>query len=378
MSATAGTLDQEVETATHREHDASVASADGGERVHAPSPVDASRARRALRWLEASRPSGYRRLSLYTRVLLINACVLVAATATLAFTPAKIPFPAGVEEAVLLVAGLGVMVFANAALLRVSFQPLRRLVALMGTIDLLRPGQRVPITGGSEVRAVIMGFNSMLDRLETERRDSSRRTLTAQEEERRRISRELHDEIGQRLTGILLQLKRAAALASPEVRPALLEAREEVRSALDEVGRVAWQLRPGVLDDLSLVSALDGLANSVEERSDVKVTRRLDSQIPGLASSAELAIYRVAQESLTNAIRHANARQIELVLQSRPGRVRLQVIDDGNGRAFDEMRGSGIRGMRERALQIGAKLHIDALPGRGVSVVLDVPVRQER
>jgi two-component system sensor histidine kinase UhpB len=316
-------------------------------------------------------------MSLYTRVLLINACVLVAATATLAFTPAKIPFPAGVEEAVLLVAGLGVMVFANAALLRVSFQPLRRLVALMGTIDLLKPGQRVPITGGAEVRAVIQGFNAMLDRLEAERRDSSHRMLTTQDEERRRISRELHDEIGQRLTGILLQLKRAAEMVSAEVRPGLLEAQEEVRSTLDEVGRVAWQLRPGVLDDLSLTSALDGLAASVEEHSDVKVTRRLDSHVPPLDSATELAIYRVAQESLTNAIRHANARQIELVLERRPGRVRLQIVDDGHGLTGDEMGGSGIRGMRERALLVGAKLYVDTLAGRGVSVVLDVPRPEE-
>jgi two-component system sensor histidine kinase UhpB len=324
--------------------------------------------------LRQTRPSGYRRLSLYTRVLLVNATVLVAATAAIAFTPARVPFPAGVEEALLLLTGLGAMVIANAVLLRLTFGPLSRLVQLMGTIDLLKPGQRLPITGGVEVRAVIRSFNEMLDRLEDERRQSSSRILKTQEAERRRIGGELHDEIGQRLTGILLQLKRAATVAPAELRAGLLEAQEEVRSTLDEVGRVAWQLRPGILDDLSLAPAIEGLATTAEEHGEIQIARKLDARIPRLSPDAELAIYRIAQESLTNAIRHANARRIELGLEQVPGGLRLRVVDDGTGLLRDEMSGSGIRGMRERALLIGADLHIDSTPGEGVSVLLDVPL----
>jgi two-component system sensor histidine kinase UhpB len=268
------------------------------------------------------------------------------------------------------------MVIANAALLRVTFRPFLRLVEMMRTIDLLKPGQRLPITGGVEARTVITGFNEMLDRLEDERQQSSRRTLRTQEEERRRIGQELHDEIGQRLTGILLELKRAAKASPAELRPGLLEVQEEVRSTLDEVGRVAWQLRPGILDDLSLARALEGLATTVEEHGAVEVVRRIDARVPRLSSAAELAVYRIAQESLTNAIRHANARRIEVGLERLPQRVRLRVVDDGNGLEKDEMSGSGIRGMRERALLIGADLDIDFTPGRGVSIVLDVPLAE--
>jgi two-component system sensor histidine kinase UhpB len=332
--------------------------------VHRGSPGDGSQ----------TRPAGYRRLSLYSRVLLVNAAVLTAATFGFAFTPARIPFPAGVEEAVLLLGGLAVMVVANAMLLRVTFAPLSRLVQLMLTIDLLRPGQRLAVTGGIEVRAVISGFNEMLNRLEDERRQSSRRALSTQEEERRRIGRELHDEIGQRLTGILLELKRAATAAPAELRPGLLEVQEEVRSTLDEVGRVAWRLRPGILDDLGLVRALEALATTVEEHGDVKVVRRLDARAPRLLPATELAVYRIAQESLTNAIRHANAARIELALERLPSRLRLSVADDGNGTVVDEMHGSGIRGMRERALFVGGDLDIVAAPGRGVSVLLDIPL----
>jgi two-component system sensor histidine kinase UhpB len=307
-------------------------------------------------------------------VLLVNASVLVGATAALAFSPARVPFPASVNEALLLVAGLAVMVVANAMLLRVSFGPLSRLVEHMRTIDLLRPGERLPETGGVEVRAVIGGFNEMLDRLEAERRQSSRRALTAQEEERRRIGQELHDEIGQRLTGILLQLKGAAAVAPDGLRPDLVEAQEEARSTLDEVGRIAWQLRPGILDDLGLVRALESLASAAEEHGGVVVARQLDSRIPRLDLEVELAVYRIAQESLTNALRHAGATRIELALERLASAVRLRVADDGNGLIENEMSRSGARGMRERAFLIGAELRIDASPGRGVRIVVDVPL----
>jgi two-component system sensor histidine kinase UhpB len=323
--------------------------------------------------LRLARRRGPRRLSLYWRVLLVNAIVLVAATLALALTPATIPYPLGAKEAGVVLGGLIVMVVANAVLLRLTFGPLARLVRLMRTIDLLRPGQRLPVGGGAEVRTVIQAFNEMLERLEEERRRSSSRALTAQEAERRRIGNELHDEIGQRLTGILLQLRRAVAAAPEEIRPYLVEAQEEARATIDEVGRLAWQLRPGILDDLGLVRAVEALATTFEEHSATRVVRRLDPRAGGLGADVELAVYRIAQESLTNVMRHAGASQVELVLERTERRVRLLVADDGNGRLADELASSGIRGMRERALQIGADLSIEAQPGRGVTVELDVP-----
>ena len=329
-----------------------------------------------LKELEASvgegRRRGHRRLSLYTRVLIVNVTVLAVASAILAFTPARVPFPSGLEEAAVLAGGLIVMVIANAVLLRVSFGPLGQLVRQMRTIDLLMPGQRIPVAGGVEVRAVIEGFNEMLVRLEEERRRSLSRALNVQDEERRRIGQELHDEIGQRLTAILLQLKRAAAEAPEEIMPYLREAQETARSTIDEIGRLAWQLRPGILDDLGLVEALDALAQSFADGTELSVERTLSRELPKLDATSELAIYRIAQEALTNAFRHAEATHVRLRLLADGGRVRLEVEDDGVGVGESPVEDWGIRGMRERALLVDADFEIDSPQEGGTRVTLEL------
>jgi two-component system sensor histidine kinase UhpB len=330
---------------------------------------------RELRPPVGERPGrGYRRLSLFTRVLMVNVAVLVAASAILAFTPARVPFPGGVEEGAVLAAGLIVMVVANAVLLRFSFGPLGQLVRRMRTIDLLMPGQRIPVAGGVEVRTVIEGFNEMLARLEEERRRSISRALSAQDEERRRIGQELHDEIGQRLTAVLLQLKRVAASAPEEIRPNLREAQETVRATIDEIGRLAWQLRPGILDDLGLIEALDALAQSFQDGTGLEVERRLPGELPTLDAPSELAVYRVAQEALTNAFRHADPEHVRLSLLARGGQVRLEVEDDGVGLPDDLAEDWGIRGMRERALLVGARLEIVPAVEGGTLVAFELPI----
>jgi two-component system sensor histidine kinase UhpB len=322
--------------------------------------------------LKKGSPWGVRHsgMPLYGRVLLVNAAVLVVAGAVLSLTPAQVPAPLSFGDVAVLVGGLSVMVVANAVLLRVSFAPLARVLRMMETIDLLQP-QRLSVSGGTEIRALIETFNEMLDRLEAERHGSSSRALQSQERERRRIGQELHDEIGQRLTGVLLQLKQVAAADPDEAREGISEVQEAVRDTLDEVGRIAWRLRPGVLDDLGLVSALDSLVTSFEEQTGLGVDRRL-SPVPALGWATELTVYRIAQESLTNAAKHADATWIEVVLEQRSDGVRLLVADNGCGLAGGERVGSGIRGMRERALSIGADLLIGTSPGSGVVVALDV------
>ncbi len=149
----------------------------------------------------------------------------------------------------------------------------------------------------------------MVDRLEDERRTSTRRALHALESERRRIGRELHDEIGQRLTGTLLQLGRLAEEVDGPNRARVLAIQEQQRSTLDEIGALAWQLRPAVLDDLGLVQALGALVSTLGD-SRATVTASVPEQLDRIASEQELAIYRVAQEALTNAVRHSGASEI--------------------------------------------------------------------
>ncbi|MFE6940457.1 HAMP domain-containing sensor histidine kinase [Streptomyces chartreusis] len=318
-------------------------------------------------------------MSLFWRIFGLNAVVLGIATALLLWAPVTVSVPVLLTEAMILVGGLAVMLVANGTLLRWGLAPLDRLTRLMTTVDLLRPGQRLPVPGaaGSEVAELIRTFNAMLDRLEHERATSSARALLAQEAERRRIAQELHDEVGQSMTAILLVLKRAADDAPEPLREDLQQAQEITRESLDEVRRLVRRLRPGVLEDLGLVSALTSLSQDFATHTGLRVVRRLDSDLPALDHESELVLYRVAQESLTNAARHADARRVEVSLHGADGAVVLEIADDGRG-IEAACEGAGIRGMRERALLAGATLDITSTPGTGTRIRLTAPVPRKQ
>ncbi|MEU5184725.1 sensor histidine kinase [Streptomyces longwoodensis] len=311
-------------------------------------------------------------MSLFWRIFVLNAVVLGTATALLLWAPVTVSVPVLLTEAVILLGGLAVMLVANAVLLRLGLAPLDRLTRLMTTVDLLRPGQRLPASGGGEVAELIRTFNAMLERLEHERATSSARALLAQEAERRRIAQELHDEVGQTMTAILLGLKRAADEAPQGLRHQLCEVQEITRESLDEVRHLVRRLRPGVLDDLGLVSALTSLTEDFATHTGLRVVRRFATDLPALAPETELVLYRVAQESLTNAARHADAERVTVGLRHDDGSVVLTVVDDGCGITLPR-EGAGIRGMRERALLAGGRLEISAAPRTGTQVQLTAP-----
>ncbi|MEW2048811.1 sensor histidine kinase [Streptomyces sp. NPDC005476] len=316
-------------------------------------------------------------MSLFWRIFALNAVVLGSATALLLWAPVTVSVPVVLTEAVILMAGLVVMLVANAALLRVGLAPLDRLTRLMATVDLLRPGQRLPEGGRGETAELIRTFNAMLERLEHERASSSARVLLAQEAERRRIAQELHDEVGQSMTAILLALERAADDADEPLRGELRQVQEITRGSLDEVRRLARRLRPGVLEDLGLISALTSLTTEFSTHAGLHVVRRFDTSVPVLDQQTELVLYRVAQEALTNAARHADAGQVEVSLRRTGEAVVLAVVDDGRGSAVAR-EGAGIRGMRERALLLGATLDITSQPQAGTQVRLTVPLLRKQ
>ncbi|MEU5312538.1 HAMP domain-containing sensor histidine kinase [Streptomyces sp. NPDC021562] len=311
-------------------------------------------------------------MSLFWRIFALNALVLGSATALLLWAPVTVSVPVVLTEAVVLVGGLVVMLVANAALLRIGLTPLDRLTRLMGTVDLLRPGQRLPEGGRGEMAELIRTFNAMLERLEHERATSSARALLAQEAERRRIAQELHDEVGQSMTAILLALGRAAGEADEPLRGELRQAQEITRGSLDEVRRLVRRLRPGALEDLGLVSALTSLTSEFATHTGLRIVRRFDTGLPLFDQQTELVLYRVAQEALTNAARHAEADRVEVGLRHTGEAVVLAVTDDGRGMGVTR-EGAGIRGMRERALLIGATLDVTSRPQAGTTVRLTVP-----
>jgi two-component system sensor histidine kinase UhpB len=239
--------------------------------------------------------------------------------------------------------------------------------------DPLAPGRRAEISGDPDVVALARTFNDMLDRLESERRDSARQALLVQEAERRRIAMELHDEVGQTLTGVMLQIEGLAADIPDPLRERLEELRETARHGTEEVRRIARRLRPDALEELGLVSALAALTNAFERQVRVPVSRRLEEGVV-VTPEEELVIYRVAQEAMTNVARHAEATQAQLELRTVGDRLVLTVSDDGRGLPDGAAASSqGIRGMRERAMLVGATLSIVPGPGGGTVVELSIP-----
>jgi two-component system sensor histidine kinase UhpB len=313
-------------------------------------------------------------LPLVWRVFFVNAAVFALGATALALSPATVSFPIVLAEALVLTFGLVAILLVNLLLLRRSFAPLARLMALMRRVDPLRPGERLSAEGPPEVRALGSVFNEMLDRLERERQDSGREMMSRLESERTRVARELHDELGQSLTSVMLQLSRLAERAPSDLRAGLLEAREATRSTLDDVRDIARRLRPEALDDLGLLAALTSLSVSFSEATGLRVERAFDDALPDLPPELELTVFRVAQESLTNAARHASASTVTIELRrlQAPRALRLQVHDDGAGLGSTAF-GSGIRGMQERAMHVGGNLEIFSPPGAGVEVRLTVP-----
>jgi two-component system sensor histidine kinase UhpB len=307
-------------------------------------------------------------IPLFWRLFVPNAAVLLGAGIVLMIQPAN-------GRVLVLAGGLAVLLSVNLVLMRRAFAPLSRLTTLMNAIDPLDPGRRLPALGPeSEVTRLTEAFNGMLDRLETERRESGFRALVAQEAERRRVAGELHDEIGQRLTALLLQIDRLARSASPELGDEFATTLAATKETLEVVRGLARRLRPEVLDQLGLVPALRNLCDRIEDGTGLVIRRTLDPDLPALSPDAELVVYRVAQEALTNVVRHAGCGEADVTLAAREGEIELVVHDAGVGVAQRTAEGSsgGIRGMRERALLIGARLEVVPADGSGTDVRLHV------
>jgi two-component system sensor histidine kinase UhpB len=282
----------------------------------------------------------------------------------------------------LTVIGLALVVLALAVALvreRRRLRPLEDLVEAMEKVDLSSPRPLLPasIDGlgeTEEVARIELAFLRMMRRLEAERRRAGSAALHAQEEERARVARDLHDEVNQSLTGLLLRLEAAREAAPPELEDELAETKALANQAMGELLSLARQLRPTALDDLGLVAAIEGQVEQLR-RGEIEASLRVDGDFSDLGDDAQLVVYRVAQEALNNAARHSGAANVEVRLRrTEAGGVLLEVSDDGRGFAFDESeRGLGIGGMRERALLIGAELTIESRPAKGTTVRLIVP-----
>jgi two-component system, NarL family, sensor histidine kinase UhpB len=314
--------------------------------------------------------------TLLTQVLAVNT-VLVAVTAFVAAIVARERFTDAFNGQGMLWLGLAVfsVVLLNSLLLRRRLEPMDRLVRTMSAVDLASPGVRAAVHRGasSELQRLTADFNRMMARLEHERRESGRAVLRAQEQERSRIAQDLHDEVNQALTGILLRLQATLSDAPSHLVDELAETKQLATQAMEELLHLARELRPTALDDHGLVPALATQIATFGERTGIRSSFiRPAGELPLLSDEEQLVIYRVTQESLSNVVQHAGATTVDVEL-SFTGRTLLRVRDDGRGFLTVNQNGRnrlGVSGMRERALLVGGNLTIFSTPGEGTTIEL--------
>jgi two-component system sensor histidine kinase UhpB len=324
-----------------------------------------------------------RRRNLLTQVLAANLLVIVAAVvaSTLAANP-ELELSEDPQAGIILGLAVGITILVNVMMLQRRFRPLERLVDEMERADLSRPGanlgRRESVGGPEEVQRLHMAFRRMLERLEAERRRAASIALSAQEEERARVARDLHDEVNQSLTGLLLRLEALRDRATPELARELAEVKGLANQAMQELLTLARALRPTALDDLGLKAALSALVDELGRKSGIEAGFEGTGELADVPMDVQLVTYRVAQEALSNATQHSEAEQIYVQLSRDAEGIELEVTDDGRGFTFEEAtRGLGLGGMRERALLVGGELSVESRPENGTSVRLLVPIRED-
>jgi two-component system sensor histidine kinase UhpB len=320
---------------------------------------------------------------LLTQILVVNLLLVVAAVvaASLAANP-SVGLADAPGAAFVLGFAVALTVLVNLILVQWRLRPLEKLVEEMERADLSRPGANLRLAPGfgdpEEVERLNRAFRRMLERLESERRRTSSAALAAQEEERARIARDLHDEVNQSLTGLLLRLEAAREKAPPELIRELVETKTLANQAMQELLALARQLRPAALDDLGLKAALAGHVDELAGQGGLLTSFDAQGDFSDLAPDVQLVVYRVAQEAISNALRHSGANSVRVSLLRENGEVELRVGDDGHGFTFEQATsGIGLAGMRERALLVGGDLRVESRPELGTRVSLRVPIKTD-
>lgn len=330
------------------------------------------------------------RLSLFEKVILVNALMLIVETlAGLWVTSHSLESHHYLIDTTFIVGAMIVSLAVTILLMRASFRPLFSLLQTMRAISTGETQARAASQPtDTEIGELAQTFNRMLDRLEDARREQAMLILQAQEEERRRVALELHDESSQNLTALLvhtevlqqsLQILPATSLtpeARTQLRSGLQQLTQLTQGTLESIRTLALQLRPAVLDDLGLLAALRWLAEDCRERLHISVDLHLgtppDQPLPPLY---DITLFRVAQESLTNVARHAHATAVTIELKQETNRISLSIRDNGQGYALDRHHGGlGIGGMRERLALLNGSLVLHSEPDQGTTVVAQLPL----
>ncbi|HEX6558265.1 MAG TPA: ATP-binding protein, partial [Longimicrobiales bacterium] len=327
------------------------------------------------------------RVPLFYKIMLANVAIVVAVAAVGSSVTSHLTTASRADtvEAVVLFAFAGgiAVVLANAFILRLALLPLEHLEEAAARVQAGDLHVRVDTSpvADAPMERLVETFNAMLDSLAEYRkkqRDLSVRALNAAEEERKRVATDLHDKTAQTLAGLLVRLSLVKSVNDPEVRAALLkEAAEEASFAMDEVYRVVQALRPPALEMLGLKGAIEAQARTIAEKAGIEVEVQSEDLRGALDSQAEIAVYRILQEALSNVVRHARATRAVIHLRRSNDGVLATIEDNGVGFAADEVlresRSLGLFGMQERASYLGGTVEIRSGNG-GTTVEVQIPV----
>ena len=264
----------------------------------------------------------------------------------------------------------------NLWMLQRRFAPLEHLIEQVEAIDPSDPGTFDPgPEPAEEIERLARSFKRLLERVEHERRRVGQQVLRAQERERRRLASDLHDEVNQALTAILLRLEALGQDVPPDAAADVAELKRLVNQAMRELLNLARQLRPTALDDHGLVPAIDAQLTRFAARTGLKVNLDAQGDVDSLGEDEQTAVYRIVQEALTNVGRHAGATSVEIQLARGGYGTVLRIRDDGAG--FDpgssDDEGLGLEGMVERARVVGGELDLRSAPGAGTSLTMRLP-----
>ncbi|MCL5256425.1 MAG: sensor histidine kinase [Chloroflexi bacterium] len=333
--------------------------------------------------------------SLFWKAFVANSLIILIGGTAAVLVARDLIQPSAIQEAtVYIVAAVTISLFANYVVLRVAFLPLQ---ALRNTVlaflrgDLTVRAER-SVIGAPQVNDLADILNVILDKLQDytgtieakneQLRRLSAQVITAQEEERRRISRELHDEASQNLTSLMLGYKMLESSKDlEEVRDRVADLKIITGQAMDEIRKLAWELRPTALDDLGLAPALRGYVKEFERQMPAAIKFKVVGVKDRLAPELETVLYRAVQEALTNVARHSQANSVDVSLVQQDRVVVATVQDNGAGFNAGEVldgtgdqRGMGLIGMRERAALVGGQVEIESKPGSGTRITVTVPL----
>lgn len=325
-------------------------------------------------------------LPLLYKVLFANSVVILLGATLGTYLATRLNTAGGIPILIAFIAsGLLISVAINFALLKLALTPITRLRETMRQAQAGDLTLKAPVTGHDpDADQLASTFNSMLQAIDDLSKSRARHILHAQEEERKRIARELHDETSQALTSLLISLALLEeSVTDPVGRERIRETRTLAHQTLRAVRNMSLDLRPSALDDLGLLPALRWYVKEYQQKCGIEAELTVSGLKERLPSEVETALYRMVQESLTNTAKHARAHHVWVTLTEDGLLLRATIRDDGRGfdatgmmRKHWQDRGLGLAGMQERAALIDGSVEIESEPGAGALITITIPLRQ--